>query len=224
VRGCQRRLDAEQCTLVRLLRLEVAYLDKHKHVGLRYSRDRQQMYGMSDSDWAVKHSTSGHVFKYMTAAISWGSKKQPTVALSSCEAEIMAASEASKEAISLRTLLSDLGFGDDEPTHLHVDNQSAIAVAYNPEHHSRMKHVERRHFFVRECVENLQIVVPFVASTDNEVDFFTKALPAKIFFDMRNKIMNHNPRELVHTPVPCHVASLVDSCGLGPGCSAGPDA
>eukprot|EP00966_Prymnesium_polylepis_P124640 2882565-Prymnesium_polylepis.1 len=125
------------------------YLDKHKHVGLRYSRDHRKMYGMSDSDWAVNHSTSGQVFKYMTAAISWGSKKQPTIALSSCKAEIMAASEASKEAISLRSLLSDLGFGDDEPTRLHVDNQSAIAVAYNPEHHSRMKHVERRHFFVR---------------------------------------------------------------------------
>ena len=78
-----------------------------------------------------------------------------------------------------------------------------------------MKHVERRHFFVRECVENLQIVVPFVASTDNEADFFTKALPAKTFFEMRNKIMNHNPRALVSAPVPCHVAALVDSCGLG---------
>eukprot|EP00966_Prymnesium_polylepis_P138774 3206714-Prymnesium_polylepis.1 len=95
----------------------------------------------------------------MSAAISWSSKKQATVALSSCEAEIVAASEAAKEAVSLRNLLDDLGFGDSEPTRLHVDNQSAIAVAYNPEHHSRMKHVARRHFFVRECVENLQIVV-----------------------------------------------------------------
>eukprot|EP00966_Prymnesium_polylepis_P230004 5322005-Prymnesium_polylepis.1 len=71
-----------------------------------------------------------------------------------------------------------------------------------------MKHVERRHFFVRECVENLQIVVPFVASPDNEADFFTKALPAKTFFEMRNKIMNHDPRALVSAPVPCHVAAL----------------
>eukprot|EP00966_Prymnesium_polylepis_P063374 1470040-Prymnesium_polylepis.1 len=81
------------------------------------------MSGMSDSDWAVKHdSTSGSVFKYMSAAISRSSKKQATVALSSCEAEIMAASEASEEAISLRNLLDNLGFGDPEPTRLHVDN------------------------------------------------------------------------------------------------------
>ena len=62
--------------------------------------------GMSELDWAVKHSTSGMCFKYMSAAISWASKKQATVALSSCEAEIVAASEAAKEAISLRGLCS----------------------------------------------------------------------------------------------------------------------
>ena len=53
-----------------------------------------------------------------------------------------------------------------------------------------MKHVERRHFFVRECVENLQIVVPFVASAENLADFFTKVLPPKQFFALRDKIMN----------------------------------
>ena len=74
------------------------------------------MSSMSDSDFAVNalHGTarSGSVFHYMSAAVSWSSKKQATVALSSCEAEIVAASEAAKEAISLRNLLDDLGFGD----------------------------------------------------------------------------------------------------------------
>eukprot|EP00965_Chrysotila_dentata_P005825 191790-Pleurochrysis_carterae.AAC.1 len=63
----------------------------------------------SDSDWAIRHSTSGHVFMYGRAAITWSSKKQPSVALSSCEAEIIAASEAAKEATYLRTLLEELG-------------------------------------------------------------------------------------------------------------------
>ena len=70
------------------------------------------MAGMSDSDWAVKHSTSGHVFMYNKAAITWSSKKQASVALSSCEAEIVAASEAAKEAKYLRMFLSELGLGD----------------------------------------------------------------------------------------------------------------
>eukprot|EP00966_Prymnesium_polylepis_P072708 1688245-Prymnesium_polylepis.1 len=58
-----------------------------------------------------------------------------------------------------------------------------------------MKHVERRHFFVRECVENLQIVVPFVASADNMADFFTKPLGPKQFFPLQNRIMNFDSRE-----------------------------
>ena len=71
-----------------------------------------------------------------------------------------------------------------------VDNQSAIAIAYNPEHLQRVKHMERRHFFVRELVENHQIRVPFVRTVDNLADFFTKPLPAKQFFAMRDMIMN----------------------------------
>lgn len=72
---------------------------------------------------------------HVCAAISWGSKKHPVVALSSCQAEIMAASEAAKEVLHLRGLLSDLDQGDPNPMHLSVDDQSAIAVAYNPEQH-----------------------------------------------------------------------------------------
>ena len=83
---------------------------------------------MSDSDWATRHSTTGWTFQYQQATISWASKKQDTIALSSCEAEIMAASEAAKEALHLRGLLSGLDAIDDSPTHLSVDNQSAIAV------------------------------------------------------------------------------------------------
>ena len=73
---------------------------------------------------------------------------------------------------------------------LHMDNQSGIHVSYNPEHQGRMKHVERRHFFVRECVEHHKITVPFVRTTDNIADFFTKPLPPRQFFYMRNIIMN----------------------------------
>ena len=79
----------------------LGYFDRTKDIGLRYKASDVELYGMSDSDWGVKHSTSGWVFMFSQAAISWGSKKQVLVALSSCEAEIMAASEASKEAIHL---------------------------------------------------------------------------------------------------------------------------
>ena len=130
---------------------------------------------------------------YQRAAINWGSKKQPTIALSSTEAEIVAASEAAKEAISLRSFLQELDEAGPEPLQMALDNQSAIAVAYNPEHHSRMKHVERRHFFVRECVEDMKLEVPFVRTDANLADFFTKPLEPSRFFSLRNVIMNYTP-------------------------------
>lgn len=90
----------------------------------------------------------------------------------------------------LSEFLTDLGFGADAATAVSTDNTGARALAYNPEHHERVKHVERRHFFVRDCVERHQITVPFVSTVDNLADFFTKPLTGKQFFTLRNRIMN----------------------------------
>jgi hypothetical protein len=92
----------------------------------------------------------GFIFMLEGAAVSWSSKKQTSVALSSTEVEYIAAAHASdttKEVIWLRRLLTDLGLDLDSPTTLHVDNQSAIATARNPEFHDRTKHIEIRHHF-----------------------------------------------------------------------------
>jgi hypothetical protein len=99
----------------------LAYLYRTKHLGLNYVSCARKLYGMTDSDWATKHSTSGHVFMLNEAAISWGSKKQATVALSSTEAEVVAASEAAKEAISLSGLATELDLHDGSPVDLHMD-------------------------------------------------------------------------------------------------------
>jgi len=174
----------------------LCYLYRTRELGLRYEATERPLHGYSDSDWAVKHSTSGWVFVMNRAAVSWGSKKQKSVALSSCEAEIVAASEASKEAVHLQALASELGVVDPEPLELHMDNKSAIDVAYNPEHHNAMKHVERRHFYVRELVEEHRLRCSFVVTTKNLADFFTKCLPAggdNGFFTVRDIIMNVEP-------------------------------
>ena len=169
----------------------LAYLARHRDLGLRYEPSDEPLSGMSDADWAVRHSTSGYVFTLSRAAISWGSKRQQSIALSSCEAEIMAASEAAKEAVFLDRLHTELGFrSSDEPMRLSLDNKAAIDSSYNPENHARTKHIERRHYFIRELVEDGTLVVPFVRSDDNLADFFTKPLRASKFFPLRNKIMN----------------------------------
>jgi hypothetical protein len=166
------------------------YLYRTRHLGLRYTASEKKLFGMSDADWAVKHSTMGYAFMLSEATISWASKKQDSVALSTTEAEIMAASEGAKEAVHLTVLGEELGAHDGSSIDLFCDNKSAIALAYNPEHHQRSKHIQRRHFFIRELVEKMQLNVPFVQSCDNIADFFTKPLNARVFFPMRDILMN----------------------------------
>ena len=170
----------------------LAYLNKHKQVGLRYQHGTQRrLEGYSDADWAVQRSQSGFVFTLGRASISWGSKRQPVVALSTCESELMAATEAAKEAVHLRRLHAELTFENiPPPMHLHLDNMGAIDTAYNHAHHSRMKHCDRKVFWIRELVEDHKIVVPFVESDKNIADFFTKPLPAKKLFVLHKVIMN----------------------------------
>ena len=166
------------------------YLHQHRDIGLRYGASDLDLSGMSDSDWAVRHSTTGYVFTYGLAAVSWGSKKQASVALSSCEAEIVALSEAAKEGAYLSEFLAELGFAGRSPLQLATDNSGARDLSYNPEHHDRVKHVERRHFYIRELVEERRVVVPFVSTHANMADFFTKPLSGKNFYRLRNAIMN----------------------------------
>ena len=90
----------------------------------------------------------------------------------------------------MRELLKELNIDIDKPTELRVDNQAARDLAYNPEFHPRTKHVDRRHFWIREKVEDFSLSVPFVKSHENLADFFTKCLPGKSFFHIRNLIMN----------------------------------
>ena len=106
----------------------------------------------------------------------------------------MAASEATKDVEQYRRLQEELDTLPDgsprPPTKLYVDNHAAIASAYNPENHGKLKHVERRHIFIREAIEEAKICVPFVRSDENLADFFTKPLRPQRFFELRDKIMN----------------------------------
>ena len=101
-----------------------------------------------------------------------------------------------------KQLVSELE-GKDSPIDLRLDNKAAGDLAYNPEHHPKTKHIDRRHFYIRECVENHRLRVPFVNSHDNLADFFTKPLNAKNFFRLRDIIMNvqHDlPSKDFHAP------------------------
>ena len=170
----------------------IAYLGRHSRVGLTYTKDYSELVGYADASWETRNSTSGWVVLWQSAAVHWGSRTQKGVSLSSCEAEIVALSEATKDVVYLRKFLKGLGPSHvTKETTLNTDSQSARDVSYNPQHHDRMKHVQRRHFFVRDMVEEHEIVVPFVRTHENIADFLTKPMAsAAAFFAMRAIVMN----------------------------------
>ena len=122
-------------------------------------------------------STSGYVIKVGTAAVSWSSKVQPFVALSTAEAEFIAAVEAGKEIFWMRNILKEFGYNITGPSTLYCDNQSAIQVAKNPEHHGRMKHLDLRFFWLRDTVESGAISISYIPTAEMPVDLLTKPLP-----------------------------------------------
>ena len=136
--------------------------------------------GYADADWASnkldRRSTTGYCFLLANGAISWKSKKQPTVALSSTEAELMALTHATKEGIWLQRLMRELDDNQERPTSIKADNQGAIMLAKNPTFHDRTKHIDIQHFFVRECIANNKVSVSYVQSEQNTSDIMTKAL------------------------------------------------
>ena len=168
-----------------------SYLARHPSAGLTYTREQTRLSAFADASWETRHSTSGWVVLWQSAALSWGSRQQKSIALSTCEAEIIALSEAAKDVVYLRKFKRGLGDPEPGPSTLATDSQSARDVSYNPQHHDRMKHVERRHFFVRDMVEKFEIEVPFVRTDDNLADFFTKPMKsASQFHAFRKRVMN----------------------------------
>lgn len=109
--------------------------------------------------------------------ISWRSKKQRTVALSSTEAEYMALSEATQEAVWRKVFLSELGeMAEEEAGKIYEDNQGSIALAKNPEFHKRTRHIDIRYHFVREKVEDGEVTLEYCPANDMLADLMTKPI------------------------------------------------
>ena len=145
--------------------------------------------GFTDSDWAncldTRRSVGGHAYTLGSGAISWQARKQKTVAASSCEAEYVAAFEACKEAIWLRTLLDAIGHRPETPTTILCDNNAAINLSEDPLLHDRVKHIDIKHHFLRERVQSNEITLSYINTYDNIADIFTKALDTRKFTRFR---------------------------------------
>ena len=122
------------------------------------------------------------------ATVSWRSKKQPSVALSTAEAEYMALSAAAQEALWMKQLLVDLDVKIETPMTIYEDNQAAISMSKNPKFHGRAKHVDIKCHFVRDQVDKGIINVIYCPTNDMLADLFTKGLPKGQFTKLRELI------------------------------------
>jgi hypothetical protein len=142
--------------------------------------DKVVLVGYSDSDWGSdvdkRRSTTAYSFMIGGGSVSWASKLQPTVALSSAEAEYMAACAATQEAVYLRRLMEGLGYKQEAATVILEDNQGCIALSENPVLHQRTKHIDVRYHFVRERVESGEVRLVYVPTEHQLADLMTKPL------------------------------------------------
>jgi transposase InsO family protein len=159
---------------------------------LTYRGDLGSLTGYSDADWAGDHetrrSTGGFVFHVGSGVVSWSSKRQATVALSSCESELMAETQAAKEAVWLKKFLAEALHQEEVAVVIHCDNQGAIALAKNDQFHARTKHIDIREKWIREAVAAKQVELQYISTDLQLADGLTKPLARDKFEYFRRQI------------------------------------
>ena len=149
------------------------------HLALCFQKSNMGLEGYFDADNCgdvdSRKSTTICIYTLRGTAISWVSKLQKIVALSSCEAEYVAVTEAAKEMMWLQPFLRELG-QDYDGSVLHCDSQSAIHLAKNPVYHSRTKHIQVRYHFIRSALEDGVLALEKIPGSENPFDLLTKAV------------------------------------------------
>ena len=164
-----------------------------KGLKLTYTKEASyDLWGESDADWSGdvkdRKPKTGYYFKLHAsdAALSWGVKKQATVALSSSEAEYQGMAAAVQEALYLKQLLEDFGIQQKHPKAIGGDNQSCNELCQNPVMHKRSKHIETKFHFIRE---DGTISIHYVPTDKMAADIFTKSLPVSKVETFRAALM-----------------------------------
>ena len=180
------------------------YLKGTYDLGIVYSRpgrggpvdNANTLWGYVDSDWAgcpdSRRSTSGYVLVLNGAAVAWKSKRQSVVALSSAEAEFVAASAMVQEVIYIRRFLENLGFPQKLPTVVYEDNRTCVAWSEGSVGGSdRAKHIDLREHFVHDAVQRGSLKLRPIASASNVADLLTKPLSPVVFSVLRKALMGY---------------------------------
>lgn len=156
---------------------------KHGHLDIR---------AFTDADWAGnpndRRSTAGYFTMVGGNLVTWRSKKQKVVALSSAEAEFRGIARGLTEILWLRKIMAEIGFPAQKACELMCDNKAAISISENPVQHDRTKHVEVDRHFIKEKLEGGLIDIPFVKSEDQLADILTKAVTGRTLEAVLSKL------------------------------------
>jgi len=146
----------------------------------------------SDADWCGdkqdRKSTSGYLFKFLNDPISWCAKKQPVVALSTCESKYIAGCMVACQAVWLENILKEMEIEVSRPIALFIDNKSAISLARNTILHGRSKHIEAKFHFLREQVNKGALQIVHCSTELQLADIFTKTWKVDRFIKLRSLI------------------------------------
>lgn len=175
--------------VIRILR----YLKSSPGRGIMYmNHGHTEIDGYTDVDWggsiSDRKSTSGYFTFVGGNLVTWRSKKQNVVALSSAEAEFRGIAKGLCELLWLRRLMSELGLSPSTEMNLFCDNKAAIQISHNPVQHDRTKHVEIDRHFIKDYLEKKIIRFPFVKSEEQLADMLTKAISIKSFYSSLDKL------------------------------------
>jgi hypothetical protein len=188
--ACRKMQDPTEQDWMAVKRI-LRYIKGTSTFGIKFGSSTDKVTGYGDADWAGCHesrkSTSGYVFLMGNGAVAWASKKQLVVALSSVEAEYISGSLAVQEAIWEKKFLEEIGVKTEKPL-LYQDNQGAIAFANNPIQHARTKHIDIRHYFMKDAVAKDLVTLKYCPTHEMVADILTKHL-GRIKFEEFRKSM-----------------------------------
>jgi hypothetical protein len=159
----------------------VGYIKNTIDYGLTYSRDGEITPGaFADADYGgcrdTRRSTSGYVFSMAGGPVTWSSKRQATVALSTVEAEYVAVSRCGQQMVWMQSWLDEVAIEHEMPGVIKGDSRGAIALTKNTRDHGKVKHIDIRHHYIRELVRSGKVALEQVPSAENLADLFTKPL------------------------------------------------
>jgi hypothetical protein len=219
VNVASRYVQQPDATHVRAVKQILRYLSGTRQLGLLFEwnggsdNSTLPLIGYADADWGgckeTGRSTTGTIITLGGCVIDWASKRQATVALSSCEAEYMAVAATLQSIMWLQQLLGEIGFIEVDSSHSHTrthaartnsslvtrtptlfnDNRSTIAMSHNDVHHQRSKHIGLRYHFVREAVADEKVRLEWCTTREQLADILTKALSPSLYTRIRDVLV-----------------------------------